>query len=66
MNEPTIIAGRYRLERLVGQGGIGQVFYGTDLQTDEPAAVKALKPHVVEQTPVCWNASAARVRPLRN
>jgi serine/threonine protein kinase len=51
MNEPQVIAGRYRVERLIGQGGIGQVFYGTDLQTNEPVAVKALKPHVVEQNP---------------
>ena len=51
MNEPTIIAGRYRVERLIGQGGIGQVFYGTDLQTGGPVAVKALKPNVVEKNP---------------
>jgi serine/threonine protein kinase len=51
MNEPRVIAGRYRLERLIGQGGIGQVFYGTDLQTDEPVAIKALRPNVIEQNP---------------
>jgi serine/threonine protein kinase len=51
MNEPQVIAGRYRIERLIGEGGIGQVFYGTDLQTNEPVAVKALKPHVIEQNP---------------
>ena len=51
MNEPTIIAGRYRVERLIGQGGIGQVFYGTDLQTSGPVAVKALRPNVVEKNP---------------
>jgi serine/threonine protein kinase len=51
MNEPKVIAGQYQIERLIGQGGIGQVFYGTDLHTNEPVAIKALKPHVVEQNP---------------
>ena len=51
MNEPQVIAGRYRIEQQIGQGGIGQVFYGTDLQTNEPVAIKALKPHVVQQNP---------------
>ncbi len=51
MNEPKIIAGRYRLERLIGEGGIGQVFYGTDLQTNEPVAIKALKSKVIEHNP---------------
>jgi serine/threonine-protein kinase len=51
MNEPEIIAGRYRIERVIGQGGIGQVFYGTDLHTQEPVAIKALKPHVIQENP---------------
>jgi serine/threonine protein kinase len=51
MNEPRVIAGRYRIERLIGQGGIGQVFYGTDLQINEPVAIKALRPHVTQENP---------------
>lgn len=51
MEEQRVINGRYQVERLIGQGGIGQVFYGHDLQTNEPVAIKALKPFVVEQDP---------------
>ena len=39
------------MERLIGQGGIGQVYSGLDLQTNEPIAIKALKSQIVEQDP---------------
>jgi serine/threonine protein kinase len=51
MNEPHEIAGKYRVERLIGQGGNGQVFYGIDLDTGEPVAIKALRSQVLEQNP---------------
>lgn len=51
MDEPHVIGSRFTLERLIGQGGIGQVYYGIDQQTHEPVAIKALKPHVVEENP---------------
>ncbi len=51
MTEPQVIGDRFTLERLVGQGGIGEVYYGIDRQTNEPVAVKALKSHVIEDNP---------------
>ncbi|MBI5958712.1 MAG: serine/threonine protein kinase [Chloroflexi bacterium] len=51
MDNPQVIGERYTLERLIGQGGIGQVYYGHDTQTNDPVAIKALKPHTVEDNP---------------
>jgi serine/threonine protein kinase len=51
MSEPQVIGGRYTLERQIGQGGIGQVFFGHDTQTNEPVAIKALKRHALEDNP---------------
>ncbi len=51
MDEPRVIGGRFALERVIGQGGMGQVYYGQDLETQKPIAVKALKTQVVEQDP---------------
>src|SRR5579871_6591532 len=36
------VIGRYRIERLVGSGGMGEVYQATNLQTRAPVAVKAL------------------------
>jgi serine/threonine protein kinase len=37
-----IIANRFRLDSLVGQGGIGAVYRGTDTQTGQAVAIKVL------------------------
>ncbi|MBN2305771.1 MAG: serine/threonine protein kinase [Anaerolineae bacterium] len=47
----TIIGGRYQVNRLLGKGGMGEVYYGVDLQDNTPVAIKALKPDVVERDP---------------
>ena len=41
---PTIIAGRYRLERHLATGGMAEVWLATDLTLDRKVAVKWLKP----------------------
>ena len=37
--------GRFRIDRKIGQGGMGVVYAGTDLSTDEPVAIKVLRAH---------------------
>ncbi|MBI4615841.1 MAG: serine/threonine protein kinase [Planctomycetes bacterium] len=40
----TLVAGRYRIQRLLGSGGMGLVFLGQDLFLGKEVAVKALRP----------------------
>lgn len=41
-----VLAGKYRLERLLGSGGMGEVYAGTHLALGSPIAVKTMRPHV--------------------
>ena len=40
----TILAERYRLERRLAQGGMAEVWRGTDISLSRDVAVKLLKP----------------------
>ena len=42
----TILAGRYRLVRLIDSGGMAEVWEGRDEILDRPVAVKVLHPHL--------------------
>lgn len=42
------IDGRFRLERLLGAGGMGKVYYGVQLSVDRPVAVKVLRSDLSE------------------
>ncbi|MDP9861498.1 MULTISPECIES: serine/threonine-protein kinase [Streptosporangium] len=45
---PAMLAGRYRLEELIGRGETGEVWRGHDLRPGWPVAVKILSPRVAD------------------
>jgi serine/threonine-protein kinase len=40
----AVIDGKYRMEKLIGVGGMGRVYRGRNLRTDGPVAIKTLLP----------------------
>lgn len=44
MEVPQFIAGRFRIEREIGTGGMGTVYLATHLGLERPVAVKIIKP----------------------
>ncbi|MCL4256325.1 MAG: serine/threonine protein kinase, partial [Anaerolineae bacterium] len=47
----TLIGGRFKLDKIVGMGGMATVYRGTDSQTGETVAIKHLKPDVILHDP---------------
>lgn len=59
-----VVAGRYRLERLVGSGGMGHVYAVQDLMLDEPVALKILRSSTVASNE-SWMALLQELRTAR-
>ena len=47
-----IIEGKYRIDRLLGKGGMGQVFLAHDLTLEREVAIKVLPPDVAQDDQV--------------
>src|SRR5262245_18500586 len=47
MAEPKLIADRFRIDALVGEGGMGAVYRGMDTRSNQPVAIKQLKPELL-------------------
>ena len=48
--EPRIIAGRYRVDEVIGQGGMAKVHRGYDLTLGRDVAIKILDPELARDT----------------
>ena len=48
MSTPTEVAGRYRIDRRLGAGGMSTVFLATDTVLERPVAVKLLAEHLAD------------------
>jgi predicted Ser/Thr protein kinase len=52
MDVPQFIAGRFRIEREIGTGGMGTVYLATHLDLERPVAVKIIKAEFATDTDV--------------
>ncbi|MBI5960751.1 MAG: serine/threonine protein kinase, partial [Chloroflexi bacterium] len=50
-SQPTLIAGRYEIDTLIGRGGMGDVYRGTDTHTGHLVAIKLLHASIVLDNP---------------
>jgi serine/threonine-protein kinase len=45
----TVLAGRYRVDRVIGHGGMGIVVKATHVELEQPVAIKVLQPGLVHR-----------------
>jgi NarL family two-component system response regulator LiaR len=51
MQDPQVVANRFELGYLIGEGGVGRVYKGLDTQTGGAVAIKVLRPEVLLDAP---------------
>ncbi len=51
MEDRQVVANRFEIGYLIGEGGVGRVYKGLDTQTGEPVAIKVLRPEIILDTP---------------
>jgi serine/threonine-protein kinase len=57
----TVIGERFRIESLVGQGGLGQLYRALDLKSEKPIAIRLLAPDLAGDEPL-FEALRAQVK----
>jgi len=45
----SVLAERYEIEKMLGQGGMGAVYKARDRELDRPVAIKVIRPELAEQ-----------------
>ena len=61
----TVLVGKYRVERLLGEGGMGWVVVATHLQLEQQVALKFMHAEHAARSPTPSRASCARRAPRR-
>ncbi|MCK4900898.1 MAG: serine/threonine-protein kinase PknK, partial [Anaerolineales bacterium] len=51
MSKHQLILNRYEMGNLLSQGSMGMVYRGSDTQTQQPVAIKVLRPEIVANNP---------------
>jgi serine/threonine-protein kinase len=46
--EPQLFDGRFAVERLIGRGGMAEVYLARDVRHDRPVAIKVMRPDVLD------------------
>ncbi|NWF71133.1 MAG: protein kinase [Chloroflexi bacterium] len=60
-----IIGGRFQVGDTIGRGGMGQVYHGLDLHSNQPVAIKHLLPEVIAADPEMLERFAREGEALR-
>jgi serine/threonine protein kinase len=48
----------FQIERLIGRGGMPQVYYGRDVKLKRPVAIKVVDVHYRWNTPISFDCTA--------
>lgn len=66
MREGDVIDGRYRVDKMLGQGGMGQVFKGHDQVLNKTVAIKVLFPNTPDLIIKRFHAEAVALGQLKH